>query len=219
MTNARQPSQPIPRSEGFTAPLVVWLGAQLLAIGLAAARVPLWANAPRASELLALEYLLIAQISVSSLIFPWMMRSMASSVVTIATAWPMVFFAGLLSPAPLNTLFFGGVYVNGWLVALAILHPPLSSTGPSLTTPMAALWACGGPILQFLNLEYGSAPLRDGLLQRVALGPILAGLRLIQGEIAKSFEVLAAAIVVSVIIALTERFVRSRQAAENSGRP
>ena len=218
MPSLRQPSQSVRARGGFTAQLVVWLGIQLLGSGLAAARVPLWANAPRAIELLALEYLLVAQISVSSLIFPWLMRSSASSVVAMATAWPMIFFAGLLSPVPVYTLILIGAYVSGWLLALAILRPPLSSTGVPVTTPIAALWACGGPILQFLNLEYGGTPLQDSLLQRIALGPIVAGIGLIHGEIQGSLEVLAVAIVTAITLAMWNRLLRSRQAADKLGR-
>ena len=206
------------QSNSLSAPLVVWLGAQLLAIVLATARIPLWAGMPTATELLALQYLLIVQVSVSSLIFPWLLRSRASSAIVVATAWPMIFLAGLLSPAPLETVALAGVFISGWLLGLAILRSPLPPTGLPLAAPVVVLWACGGPILQFLNLEYGGATLPGQLLGRLAFGPIIAAIRLIRGEFAAAFEVLIGGMIACAVLGGTAFLINRRRRFDNLGR-
>jgi hypothetical protein len=219
MTSSGQPSQALVPKKGIAVPVVVWLATQVLAIALSATRIPLWANAPRATELFALQYVLIAQLAASSLIFPWLMRSRGEAAAVIATAWPMIFFAGLLSPAPVSTLVIAGIYISGWLLALAFLRPPLFTAGPSFASPLVVLWTGGGLLLQFLNLEYGNAPLKDGLLQRLLQGPIVAGIRLVHGEIAVAAEVLGLVLVVSVVLFLKNQVAAAWDPSGKIGKP
>jgi hypothetical protein len=60
-------------------------------------------------------------------------------------------------------------------------------------------------------LEYGGARLPDGLLQRLALGPVSGGIRLTGGEVAAAFEVLAAALVFGTLWAVLAHLRRRRR--------
>src|SRR4051794_35664528 len=60
------------------APLIAWLLIQLLALLLAAARVPLWARFDGAIESWALCWMLAMQVGASALLFPWLMSDLRS---------------------------------------------------------------------------------------------------------------------------------------------
>jgi hypothetical protein len=79
------------------APLFCWLGIQLAALSLGALRVPLAARFPIASEEFTIHILLVTQIVASSAMFPFLLRDVTSSLMTILTIAPFVQLAGYLS--------------------------------------------------------------------------------------------------------------------------
>jgi hypothetical protein len=203
-----------PPSLAVTACLILWLVVQLGAIWLASARVPLWARLPQAAELWAIHYLVVAQVAASALTFPWLMKSWASTVAVIATAWPFVFLAGLLSPLPVQTVVLVAVYLSIWLLALRILRSPLSSTRQQFTrVAAAALWAFGGPILIFLHLEYAPDPQMLMGPKRAALGPMMGALWLLEGKTRIAFVIAAIAAVASITAAAICRLRNGRRPA------
>src|SRR5437763_7314657 len=76
--------------KSITAPLLVWLIVQLLALALAAARVPLSAHFVQPGEALAIEEMLVAQFAASAMLFPFLLRDARCCVAMIVTAAPML---------------------------------------------------------------------------------------------------------------------------------
>lgn len=189
-------------SIGTTLSLLLWLAIQISALGLAAGRVPLWGRAAQVTELWAVEYLIIAQIAGSALTFPWLMGSWRSTAVVISTVWPFLFLAALFSPMPIGSIVCVGAYITAWLLALAILLPPLSSTEARLTAiAIAGLWAAGGPIFTFLHLEYAAGEPHSGRFGTLMRGPIEAGIRLVHGESRIALGISSGAIAVAIAVA------------------
>ena len=143
INNAADP----PASTSPSAALLIWLILQIGALMLAAMRVPLWAHAPAGGEFLALAILGITQILAGALLSPLLNRDCRSTVIGIATVWPMLFLAGFLASASMGSVALVCAYVSSWLFLLAIWRLPLSSTGQHLTlSAIAAVWAAAGPL-------------------------------------------------------------------------
>ena len=194
-------------SFSLTSRMIVWLGVQLLAIAIAAMRVPLWAQSPVNSELLALQVLVIAQILSSSLLFPWLLNSWRASIAAIATSIAFIFLAALLAPQGMGVVVEAALFVVVLLVSLAAIALPLSSTSAQmLAIAIISTWSIGGPILIFLHMEYGSAAAPQHLVERIALGPVPAAIELIDRGRASAIGVLCVAIAIATTTQIISRF-------------
>jgi len=98
--------------------MFVWLAAQLLAIGVGAARVPLWARFPSTGEMLALDELIAVQFVVSSLLFPFLCRDLKSTCAVICASAPMIAIAGLLSFTSTGACIANAFNLALWLLGL-----------------------------------------------------------------------------------------------------
>jgi hypothetical protein len=196
------------------APILLWLLLQLTVLMVSAFRVPLWAQAPQASESLALDMLLGVQIGMSAMLFPWLMRTARMSLVAIATIWPFVFFAGILSAIPMRPILIAGGYGSAWLIALALFALPLSTTRPRLiTSAIVSLWALGGPMLLFVHTEYGGGgPLGYG--STLLLGPFVNAHRAFSSAGTSTWGVPLLACGVGTVAACMSWFIHYKQKLE-----
>jgi hypothetical protein len=155
--------------------LFLWMVIQLLALALAAGRVPLSARFPQPAESMATVEMLVAQIGSASLLFPLLLKDFRRFVLATAGAWPMLFLAADLGGEPFLHVAAAAGFVSLWLLTLYVWVTVLkSSRAISMAMTVAALWAIGGPVLLYLHAEYGE----QNHLQfwSAIAGPICAGL-------------------------------------------
>ena len=122
----------------------------------------------------------VTQVAACALLFPWLMRSAASAIVAIATTWPFIALAGVVSGATNVRLLDTGCYVTAWIIALWAWHAWAPTSSRCAAVAAASLVTIGSLVLFYLALEFG-ADLRPGVGQamgRWSLGsPTLASLR------------------------------------------
>jgi len=99
--------------------IALWMVAQVAALALAAGRVSLSARFFQPAERMAVEEMLVAQLLVSSLTFPLLLKSGFSSLVITITAIPMILLANAFSQYSLTLLWLVIAYVEFWLLAMA----------------------------------------------------------------------------------------------------
>src|SRR5687768_1538465 len=94
--------------------LSVWLAAQVAALVLGATGVELSARWPRPAHALALHEMLVMQVGVASLLFPWLMRGggIRATAMVITTSWPFVVLAGTLAERAAWDILAGGLQVS-----------------------------------------------------------------------------------------------------------
>jgi len=158
-------------------PLFLWFAAQIGAIALAAARVPLWSQSPPAGEQLALAYVLAVQIAVSALLFPQLLHTLRTTIVVIATAWPLALLATFLADALIANFIVAQTYVTLWLIALHLWARLLNNPAHQpYASAIASMLAFGGALLFYLHLDYGnSSPTRFWPGELLA-GPIIGAI-------------------------------------------
>jgi len=100
---------------------LLWLAIQLVAIGLAAARVPFFADYPQQGEFQAPRILLVVQWLGIAALFPILLPDLRGVVWIVASSVVMLAFAGALAAEPLLALAPAGIYsilyvvvVFGW---------------------------------------------------------------------------------------------------------
>lgn len=161
-----------PGNSGATLPLIVWLLPQLAALSLSAGRVPLWARFPQPGELLALQFLIAAQMASASLCFPFLLRDARATACVLTTGWPMALIAAGLAAAPLSRACVAETYVSLFLTVLtiwrlALRHPMGQAAGAAV----ASMWTVGGAMLLYLRAEF--SPVSPSLDDALA-GPLVA---------------------------------------------
>jgi hypothetical protein len=154
--------------------LALWLGAQLAAIAVAAARVPLWARVPPTVEQLALTILVATQIGAASLLFPNLVRGKSTLLIAIATAWPLAELATFLADAAPSQLVAQEAYVSVWLVVLHVWAGNLRGIAAELLgAAIAVMLSFGGVLLVYFHGDFGdTSPLAHWPRQEL-LGPIM----------------------------------------------
>ncbi len=153
--------------------LAVWLCVQLAAIAISTARIALWARAPQATEQLALAVMLAAQIGASALIFPHLLGTRGTTILAIASGWPMALLASQLADAPFPTLLRAEFYVSIWLISLHLWTRPLPSPSARLlATAIAAMISLGGPVFWYLRMEFSNDGQQSGFDSFPAFGPL-----------------------------------------------
>src|SRR5271165_735737 len=95
-----------------------WLAIQLITIAVSAARWPLWARAPFTGERLALAAVLVAQVASASMLFPYLLSTVRSTVLALASAAAMGALAGNLADSGAPQMLLGEGYVAVWLIVL-----------------------------------------------------------------------------------------------------
>ena len=142
----RHSAQPSPSPQSITAPLLLWLVLQLLALLLSAGRVPLAANWARPGETWAIQTMIVAQIAGSGMLFPLLLRDRASAIACILTAGPMLQLAGFLSNTAVGTIAMTWACLGAWLAALSMLRAALPARWHLAAVAMLNLVTLGGPL-------------------------------------------------------------------------
>jgi hypothetical protein len=134
--------------------ILIWIVLQLLALALAAGRVPLWAHHPSPRESLATVEVAAFQIISTALLFPLLLPNFSTSCAIVALSLPFVHLAGILADDPEIRLLVVSALVALWIGGLALL-------GGALRTPraqavgvaiMSSLCLCT-PLLSYVHSE------------------------------------------------------------------
>jgi hypothetical protein len=157
-----------------TGPLFFWLLLQVGVLALAAGRVPLAARYSSTGERHALDLLMAAQVGLASLLFPWLLRDISAAVMAIASCWPALALAVMLSALKPAALLIAGGYVTLWLAVLTAWRFALASERSQMIgTAVAATWAIGGPVVWYLRAEFNS-PMQSAVSPGPFFGPLTA---------------------------------------------
>lgn len=217
-TGSPEPDGPTASSTLQTSgPLFLWLALQLAALSIAVFHFPLWAHSPESEDLLALQFLLVAQLGGSALLFPLLMGSWRQTVFTTASNWAMIVLAGMLSAVSLRTIGLAVIFITLWLLALAVItwairkqsldsrssnRPPLSSTGDEMSVvALLSGWAIGGPLILFCRLEYDTGASALGPWAKAAFGPVSSVFSAVFDATASSWMPLAIVWLVAILFA------------------
>lgn len=189
----------------MTGPLLMWLLVQLLALLVAAFRVPLAAGYRQPGDLLAAHVMVVAQVTIAALVFPYLMRSGPAAIAVVCSAWPLVVIAGVLSGTPTAGIVAAAGYVTAWLLALGALNAALPERFRPLGVATVTLLSVGVLIVLYLDVEFGGG---NGVWK--SLSPPLAALRQVSGDAsARDWLLPATAATVATAVAFLRR--RSRQ--------
>ena len=161
MTSApdERPDRPTPhdRSGSVAAgPLTLWILVQLTALALAAARVPLLYRAPQPLERVAVHYVLAAQIVAAALLFPWLMRNVATGLCVILVSAPFAQLAALLAEVELSRAAVAWGFAALWMSALLAWSAVLRASARArlVAVALAGALAIVGPVLRYLRYEF-----------------------------------------------------------------
>ena len=170
---------PTPPAASPALPLLAWLIPQLLAISLAAWRVPLatgYAGYPRPAESLAPDLLIAVQVGLAALLSPLVLRDVRTALMAAASAWPLTVLAGSLAALPAGRTALACAYVTGWVAALALWQRAMRSyRSQLLVVALASAVSIGGAALAYLRAEF-AAPVSDEALASGAFGPLAAAI-------------------------------------------
>ncbi len=144
---------------------IVWVAVQLVALLLAGMNVSLWARGSLPGNRFAISFMLVAQVAMSSLLFPWLLSSTRAGVVMVSVAVAFVGVAGLVEGAGLPKIVEAGLGVAIWLVALRLWSERLKHRTARLLGVLGASWlAIGSATFAYFWLEF-----REGTLPHTRL--------------------------------------------------
>ena len=145
------------------APMISWLLVQVLALLLAAARVPLWARFDSAIESWALCWMLAVEVGASALLFPWLMPDLRAGVSVALISLPFILLAGLLAREPIGTTLRACAEILLWLAALSAWRTVLENrTTQLLAAGIASIATIGAACLIYLATEFNDATVSAG---------------------------------------------------------
>ena len=176
---------PNPRAaDPILAPLIVWLAVQMSALCLPTFRVPLSARYPRPEESLAVHVVVVVQITAAALLFPFLFRSITTSVIVIASAVPFLQLAAFLATFTDNRrLTICAAYLVAWLAGLAMLSTSLRSQKTRMYGVAAAvLIAIGGAVVAYLHREFGAPAGAFDWQSAASLGPIMGCVAILEAD-------------------------------------
>lgn len=172
-----------PRPHIAFAPIVLWLGLQMLALLAAGFRVPFSARFAPPEEQFALHEMFAVQMLASALLFPLLFRTVATSLILIATTPLMVQLAGVLAArAEMGTLIAACAYSTLWLIGLALWAYVFRNSTKAQTYAIAAatLLVVGGVLAAYLAREFGAPGEQLDWSRRGWLGPLMGGFALLE---------------------------------------
>jgi hypothetical protein len=138
--------------------IAIWLGLQLAALALCAARFMFWARSPVVSEQLAFDVVIAVQVFCASLFFPQLLGTWRSTLLAMVTAIVFGQLAAELSDTAQFSLFFAEIYVIAWIAALHfILRSLTTNVSRLLATSLVTMISIGGPLLWYLRVEFSGA--------------------------------------------------------------
>lgn len=134
--------------------LGTWIAIQLACLGLSVLRLRLaagWSNPP---EAWAPEQMLLVQMIVSSLIFPWLLKSWQVGASVIATSIVFNLFAGALAVREMPDNLFISCGLIVWFTALHLLANLKIAAWIEISRAAIALWVIAGAGLTYLVGEF-----------------------------------------------------------------
>lgn len=199
------------------APLFVWLVIQLIALAVAVFRAPLSARFPPPGEQFAIHIMLIVQVVVSAMLFPFLMRDVKTSVMVILTIVPFVQLSSYLSTIPIARAALAAGYVATWLVTLALWRAILQPRrGEMLGVACALALSLGGAVMWYLRAEsHPPRPIdwsRDGMF-----GPILGAIAQLHADPSASWVAAGGLLVLSAVIGIAARYRKVGRSGNRHG--
>jgi hypothetical protein len=195
-------------------PVFTWLLLQMLALALAAFRVPFSARYPAPEEQLAIEVLLVVQLSAAAMLSPLLFRNFATSVVVIISAVPFLQCATILAAETATARVVGvGVFVGVWVMALGLANAALVTPRAKMTgVAVVTFLTLGGAMLAYLRREFGAPLVTFDMAAHGWMGPIIAALALLEsGPLVNSAWWFAGAALLFSVVLLAIRYLRHRQ--------
>lgn len=155
------------KKNGATAPLALWLIIQLGVLALIVARVPLAAHYPVASETLAPRFVLAAQVIAAALLFPFLLRHIHITAQIVFSAVPFQLAAAYLAGENLRSIVWPALYVEAWLLTLAIWARWIRSQPAQLIAiAIASSLTLGAATLSYLRVEFNPTSSANSLLDK-----------------------------------------------------
>jgi hypothetical protein len=135
-----------------------------------------WARSPGASEQLALHAMIATQVAAVSLLFPYLLGSWRSTVLSMVSAIVLSQLASEMADAPQKGFVLAQIYVVGWIAALYILLRSLPTrTFQLLATSIVTMISVGGPLLWYLRADFSGADSASPQTPSISLFGPLAG--------------------------------------------
>lgn len=139
----------------LTGPILLASIVQLLALAIAALRVPLSDGYAEPAEDLAAGVMVTVQMVMIAAVFPFLLQGMRRTLVMLGLPWPYLLLAGFLATTPWRSLLWAEVLVNGWTVTLAVWRGILPRPRQQAVAVAAALLlTLGAAALRYLAAEY-----------------------------------------------------------------
>jgi MYXO-CTERM domain-containing protein len=159
-------------------PLSLWLALQLLALLLPTLHISLSDDFPRPIERLAMHEMLVVQITAAAMLFPMLFKTIPTTIALIATTWPFLQLAAMLSATPALRLLLVALYLTLWMIALALINSTLRTDRARLrAAALATSFTLAGPLLWYLHHEFNPNP--DARLSMLAFNPLLSALEIL----------------------------------------
>ena len=191
-------------SHSPAAPLLVWLVIQMAVLVLAAQRVPLSARWPHESERLAVHEMLVAQIAVSALLFPWLLRDRITTILVAASGILFLYLAAFLAGVDHVRVTLVAGQVVGWIVGLAMWRPLLAQWRATMIgVGMATCVSLGSALLVYLRADAAKEPAS----WTVHLGPIMSALAQLHSASLASWAFVIVLLITSILALLQARRV------------
>lgn len=148
-------SETSPATTGGAMPLLLWGIVSILPLLVSAARIPLWARPSPPIEQYALAMMLVTQIAITGMLFPFLFSSPVSAVGVMLGSIVMLQLAGLLSDASAAAIFRTIAWTSMWQVSWWLLHRSLRSQRvQQVGVALATTAGVGGLILIYLRSEF-----------------------------------------------------------------
>jgi hypothetical protein len=170
--------------------ILIWIVLHLLALALAAARVPLWAHHPLPRESLATVEVAAVQIISTALLCPVLLPNFPTSCAIVALSLPFVHLAGILAGESEIKLLAVSSLVLLWIGGVALLMGALRTPrAQAVAVALISAMCLGTPLLCYLHNE--ATPERTALPVGVtapltwiiAACPLLVGVILIVWQV------------------------------------
>jgi hypothetical protein len=149
-------------------PLFVWATLQVLAIGLAACRIPLAAQYPVIGEFHASQLLIAVQLPLAAMLMPVLLTTWRSTVAAASLAGLLQLTASLFTDVPPINSLATVIYITLWVVAMGFVRWSLRDSKALATAGAIGAAMAGGPLLIYFGADLSSRS-----LDRIVGGPLL----------------------------------------------
>lgn len=162
--------------------VLVWLLLNMLALLVTGLRIPFSARFISPEEQMALHEIFFLQMVASAMLFPFLFRTFATTVVILAVTPLCVQLAGVLAAqSEFWPLVCDCAYPTLWLAGLAVWAYVLRGKKARMYgVALALLWVVGGGMMAYSNREFLDPTQSFDWKHHPALGPLVAGFALLE---------------------------------------